>query len=79
MNSKQRRKANKAYKTLQDFVVVRLRINGDVSEEEIADFLKQPNFLLKRPAPNGTYWRHLTNAARSIGLSHFVKAQHGRN
>lgn len=75
MNSKQRRKANKAYKVLQDFVVVRLRINGDVSEEEIGDFLKQPNFLLKRPAPRGTYWIHLTNAARNIGLSHYVKAQ----
>ncbi len=77
MNSRQRRKADRAYKVLQDFVVVRLRISGEVTEEEIQIFKDQDNFLRRRLAPSGSYWRYLTQAARAIGVSHYVKAQHG--
>lgn len=75
MNSRQRRKADRAYKVLQDFVVVRLRISGEVTEEEINIFKEQQNFLRRRLAPVGSYWNYLTPAARAIGVSHYVKAQ----
>lgn len=80
MNSKQRRKANRAYKILQDFVVVRLRLSGEVNDEEIQVFLEQENFLLRKNAPQGSYWKYLTNAGKKIGLLNYAKArnEHGR-
>ncbi len=75
MNSRQRRKADRAYKILKDFVVIRLKLNGEVSNDELGIFLSQKNFLYHRLPPKGSYWVHLTPAARSIGVSQFVKAQ----
>lgn len=73
MNSRQRRKANRAYTLIKDFVVIRLRLKGEVTEEQIAEFAKIDNFLLHRLSPRGSYWRHLSPAARKLGFSHYVK------
>lgn len=75
MNSRQRRKANRAYKVLQDFVVIRLRLSGEVTEEEIKVFLEQENFLLRKNSPDGSYWRCVSNAGRKLGLLNYAKAK----
>lgn len=76
MNSRQRRKANRAYKVLQDFVMIRLRISGEVTEDEIKAFLEQENFLVKKLSPLGSYWNRVSEAGMKIGLRSYARARY---
>ena len=77
MNSKQRRKANRAFKTMKDAIVIRLRFQPDITSEQIALFMLKDNFLLKRRPPRyvSSYWRCLSSAGRRMGIAQYAKAK----
>lgn len=77
MNSRQRRKANKFYEHIKNWFVVRLRITNSATEEEIEAFKAQKNFLLRRLPVHGSYTKHLSNTARMLGVSDYVKQSTG--